>query len=67
MYNRMEVQNTPTAPLQRGKTPHLMSILDMALSCVGWWGSGRWALVNVEYPFITITPRSTLAWSGSIY
>ena len=22
-------------------------------------------LGNVEYPFITITPRSTLSWSGS--
>ena len=24
-----------------------------------------WSLENVEYPFITITLRSTLTWSGS--
>ena len=26
-----------------------------------------WALGNVEYPFIAISPRSTLAWSGSTW
>ena len=33
---------------------------------IGWWGSSNARdLGNAEYPFIAITPRSTLAWSGS--
>ena len=31
-----------------------------------WWGdSSSWDMGSVEYPFIAITPRFSLAWSGS--
>ena len=56
------MQNTLTASLQRGKIirpgydtkqsdPKALAMLEL--------------LGNTEYPFIAITPRSTLAWSGS--
>ena len=33
---------------------------------IWWWGfSNAGALGNVEYAFITIAPKFTLAWSGS--
>ena len=69
--SRLGLKNTLTAFLQRGKTPpspaHLTSTLDMALNCIWWCGSSPRALVNVEYFFIAITPRSTLTWSVSTY
>ena len=35
---------------------------------IWWWGSSNaWALGNAQYPFIAITPKSTLAWSGSTW
>ena len=35
---------------------------------IWWWGfSNTGALGNVEYLFIAIAPRSTLAWSGSTW
>ena len=44
--------------------PAPMSVLDMALNCIWWWGSSSGALENVEYLFIANTPRSTdLAYS----
>ena len=42
-----------------------MSVLDMTLNGIWWWGSSPEALGNVEYSFIAITPRSTLTLSGS--
>ena len=55
--NWLELQNTLTTSLQRGKTP-----------AIWWWGSSNvGVLKNVEHPFIAITPRSTLAWSGSTW
>ena len=53
------LQNTLTTSLQRGKTL-LMSVLDMTLNLMVW-GS------NLEYPFIAITPRFTLAQIGSTW
>ena len=41
------------------------SLLDRTINCIWWWGSSLGALVNVEYFFIAITPRSTLNHSGS--
>ena len=63
--SRLGLKNTHTAFLQKGKTPPpLMSVLDMALNnLIGYNNTG--ALENAEYPFITITPRSTLARCGS--
>ena len=37
----------------------------MTLNSIWWWGSSSGVLRNVEYPFIAITPRSTLSRSGS--
>ena len=55
-----------TVPLQRGKTaPCPNECPVMTLNRIWWWGSSLEALGNVEYPFITITPRSTLTQSGS--
>ena len=51
-------QNTPTPPLQRGKTPPV-SVLHMTLSNL--------KLGNAEYPFIAIAPRSTLARNSSTW
>ena len=35
---------------------------------IWWWGSSNVrTLGNVEYPFITIAPRSSLAQSGSTW
>ena len=42
-----------------------MSVLDMILNCIWWWGSSLGALGNVEYLFIAITPWFTLTWIGS--
>ena len=44
--------NTPTASLQKSKTPP---------------NNNAGPLENVEYPFIAIAPRSTLAKSGSTW
>ena len=58
-----DYRNTPSAFLQRGKTPNKSSVLDMTLNLrVGSSNSG--ALGNVECPFIAIAPRSTLVLSG---
>ena len=40
-------------------------VLGMTVKCIWWWGfsPGDWR--NVEYSFIAITPKSTLAWSDS--
>ena len=37
------------------------------LNCIWWWGSSSVDLGSVEYLLITITPKSTLSWSGSTY
>ena len=37
----------------------------MTLNCIWWWASYPEALENVEYPFISITPRPTLTQSGN--
>ena len=47
-------------------------LLSMPLNYIWWWGSISGDLWSVEYPFIAITPRSTLTWivntcEGSIY
>ena len=39
-------------------------ILGITLNCIQCWGSSPRTLGNVEYPFIAITLRSTLIWSG---
>ena len=55
--SRLRLQNTLTASLQRGKTPH---------QTVWRWGScDAGALGNAENPFIAIAARSILTWSGS--
>ena len=48
------------------RTLHLGSrVLGMTLNCIWWRGTSYGTLGNVEYPFIAITPRSTLTRSGS--
>ena len=37
------------------------------LNSIWWWISSSGDLLNVEFPFIDITPRSTLTWSNSSY
>ena len=51
---------TPTAYLHRGKIPPT-SVLCMTINFICW------CLENVEYTFITITPKSTVTSSGSIF
>ena len=46
--------------MQIGKTSHTTSVLDMTLNNLMVSFSNAGALENVEYPFIAITPRSTL-------
>ena len=41
-------------------TASLYKCLDMTLNSIWWWGSSFWALGNVKYLFIVITPRFTL-------
>ena len=43
----------------------MSSSLLLLLNCIWWRGTNYGALGNVEYPFIAITPRSTLTRSGS--
>ena len=63
---RLGLQNTPTAPLQRGKTPpHEYPGYDTKRSDAETLG-------NAEHPFIAIAPRSTPArndstWKAPIY
>ena len=40
--------------------PLPISVLDMTLNCVWWWGSTPGALKNVEHFFMCIINRSTL-------
>ena len=56
---------TPTASLQRSKTAPT-TVLYMTLNLL-WRGSRLGDVCNVEYPFIAITPRSALIWSGSTW
>ena len=53
--NQLEQQNISIASLLRGKALPT-SVLNLIV---------RLHLGNAEYLFIAITPRSTLAWSGS--
>ena len=59
--SRLGQQNTPTASLQRGKTP--------PNECPGYdmKQSDGQALGNAEYPFIAIALSSTLTQSGSTW
>ena len=58
--------------LQTGSTwkglmygPNRTSVLSTKLNWIWWWGSSPRALVNAEYPFINITPWSTLTQTSS--
>ena len=52
--------------LSRGLRPSPpTNALDMSLNCIWWCGSSPGTLVNIECPFITITPRSTRNRSDS--
>ena len=37
--------------------------LDMTPSCIWWWGCRSGVRGNVKYPFVTLTPWSTLTWA----
>ena len=50
-------------PLQWSKTTPNMSVLDMTLNSIWWWGSSTENLGSVRYTIIAIAPSS---WSGSI-
>ena len=43
------------------------SVPGMTLNCIWWGSSSSEDLERVEYPFIAITPRSTLIRTSSIY
>ena len=54
--------------LCRVVTPQPQQVSWIWHKTIWWWGSSNaGALGNVEYPFIAIAPRSTLAWSGSTW
>ena len=53
-----------TASLQRSTLP--MSVLDMTLNDLMTRFQYAGALGNVEYPFIAINPKCTLALTGSV-
>ena len=50
-----------------GVRPPLTSVLDMTLNNLMVRFQQCWSFGNVEYPFIAIAPRSTLARSGSTW
>ena len=50
---------------RRGRLPQRMS--RVWHKTIWWWGSSLNSLANVEYPFIAIAPRSTLARSGNTW
>ena len=62
--SRLELQKTPTASLQRCNTSQ-SSFLDITLNYLMAEPYNARALENAEYPFIPITPRSTLAQRSS--
>ena len=52
--------------LTRDKLPPTQKgVLAMTLNCIWWWRSSSGDLGTMEYPFIAITLRSNLTWSGS--
>ena len=53
------------APLQRGKTLPKKGVLGMSINYTWLWDTNSEALERIEYPFISITPRSTLTQIGS--
>ena len=57
---------TTTPVQQTGKTSPTVA-LDMTLNCIWWWESCPGVLGNVEYSFIAITHRSSLARTGNTY
>ena len=63
--SRLGLKNTPTATLQRGKTP--LQRVSWIWHLTIWWcgSSNAGALGNAVYPFIAIAPRFTLARRGS--
>ena len=65
--SQLGLQNILTTSLQRGETFPSMNILDITLNYLMVRYSNDGALGNAEYPFITISSRSTLAWSGSTW
>ena len=64
LHNKQPI--TPTASLQRGKTPPI-SVLIMTIKILWWGSSNSGVLGNVENPFIVIAPRSILAQSSSTW
>ena len=53
-------------PWHRSKThPLKRGVLSMRINCIWWCSSSSRDLRSVECPFYSITPRSTLTWSGS--
>ena len=36
----------------------------MIFNCIRYWGFSSTDLSSIEYPFIAITPSTTLTWSG---
>ena len=57
-----EAVDTPTASLQRGKTPNLNERSGYDIKTTWLWGFSPGTLGSAEYPFIDIAPRFTLAW-----
>ena len=54
--------------LCRGLRPLHQQVSWIWHETIWWWGSGNFrALGNAEYPFIAITPKSTLAQSGNTW
>ena len=51
-YNMLNVSPSES------KTPHQKEVSWETLNCIWWWVSSSGVLRNINYPFITIIPRS---------
>ena len=60
------IEYTDCHAVEGGKPPPNVSYIWP--KAIWWWSSSdAGALGNVENPFITIAPRSTISWSGSTW
>ena len=64
--SQLELENTPTASLQRGETPPT-NVLDMTQNNLIMRFQWCWGFVECGASFIDVAPRSTLSRNGSIY
>ena len=70
-YPSAEIQSVYSTAPANWATKKCGGVLGMTLNCIWWWSFSSEDLGSVEYPFIAITPKSTLTlnciwwWSSS--